>query len=90
MIGVVIAEYHVGDILRRRAMCLERGEERVAVGHHPWVDDDDGVAITNQRDGATHALAVVAETDVSVVQHVHFGGTGGRNLRDVTSQTIAA
>ena len=26
-------------------------------------------------------LVVVAEADVSVVQHVHFGGTSGRNLQ---------
>ena len=81
VIGVVMAEHHVGDVLRRRAVRLERGQERVAVGDHPWIDDDDGVAIANQRDGAAHALAVAVETDVSVVKHVHFGGTGGRNLQ---------
>ena len=66
---------------RSRAMCLERGEERVAVGHHPWVDDDDSVAIADQRDRAAHAFAVAIEANVSVVKHVHFGGTGGRNLQ---------
>jgi hypothetical protein len=60
-------------------VCLERGEELVAVGDHPWIDDDDGVAIANQRDGAANALVVAAEADVSVVKHVHFGGTSGRN-----------
>jgi hypothetical protein len=59
VVGVVVADHDVGDVGGGDAEPLQRLQERLAGRDHAGVDDDDPVAVADERDGAGHAERVV-------------------------------
>jgi hypothetical protein len=51
VVGVVVGEDDVGDVLGLHAELAQRGEDRVAAADQPGVDDDVGVAVPDVGDG---------------------------------------
>ena len=74
VVGVVMAEHHVGDVPGLRAVLGQRGEQRSTVGDHARVDDDHRVAVQDQGHRPAHPLVVAIQADVPVMQHEYRGG----------------
>ena len=70
VVGVVVTDHDVGHLLRLCAEPADRGEQLVAVGDEPRVDDQHQVAVPDQTDGAADVLPVVALPDVALVHDV--------------------
>jgi hypothetical protein len=72
VIRMMVAEDHVGDVFLTRPLRGKRGEQRAAVGDHPWIDDDHRLTVNDQRYRPANALVVTLEPDIPLVQHVHL------------------
>ena len=78
MVGVVVAEHHVGHVAGPRALRREHVEQRGPVGHHPGVDHDHTQAIDDEYDGAGDPVTLTVLPHVALVQHMDPGGPGLR------------
>jgi hypothetical protein len=68
VVGVMVREDHVGDIVRVDAELPQWVEDGGAVRNHSRIDDQRRVAVTDERDRARRVLA-----DVALEQHMHLG-----------------
>ncbi len=81
-----MAEHHVGHVPGLRAPRGQRGQQGLAGGDHPRVDDDHRVAVRDQRDRAGHPLVVAVPADVPLVQHEYRGRPTWRD-RHISHET---
>src|SRR5664280_3899435 len=68
VVGVVVAQHDVGDIVGGYAELLERVKDRCSGRDHPRVDNDDAVTVPDQADCAGHTVGGIASE-----QHVKTG-----------------
>ena len=90
VIGMVVAEHHVGHDLRRHPLRGELGQQSLPRGDHTRIDDDGDAAVLNQRDGAADVLAVGGFAGVPRRKHVHGRGPGQREVSLWHAQTLSA
>jgi hypothetical protein len=76
VVGVVVAEHHVGHPGRAVHIGGQRAEQRVTAGHHARIDDDHPAAVHDQGDRAAHPVRVVFFPGVPLVQHEYLRGPG--------------
>ena len=77
VVGGVVADDDVRDVLGPDAGGGERVEDELPVSAHAGVDDDDAVAVPHQHDRRGDALGV----GVPVVQHLQPGRHAGQVMR---------
>ena len=71
VIGMMVAEDHVGDGGRADAQGRERLEDDVTTRRHAGVDDDNGLGIPDEHDGARDTVVRVTDRhDVKLRSHV--------------------
>ena len=69
VIGVVVREDDVGDLLRSQAVLAQGPDQERLVRHHSGIDHDRCVAVHHQADRGGHAVVA----DVAGVQDVELG-----------------
>jgi hypothetical protein len=79
VIRMVMTEHHVCHVAGLRAVRAQRGEQSLPGGHHAGIDDDDRVAVDDQRDRPGHSLVIAVPADVPLVQHVYGCGSARRD-----------
>jgi hypothetical protein len=77
---MMMTEHHVRHVAGQRAVCAQCGEQSLAGGHHAGIDDDDRVAVDDQRDRSGHSLVIAIPADLPLVQHVYRCGSARRDL----------
>ena len=80
VIGMMMAEHHVGHVPGLRAVLGQGGQQGLAGGHHAGIDDDHRVAVQDQRDRPGHSLVVAVPPHVPFVQHVYRRGPARPDL----------
>ena len=91
VIGMMVAEHHVGHVPGLRAVPGQGGQQGLAGGHHAGIDDDHRVAVQDQRDRPGDSLVVAVAPHIPLVQHVHQRGPARLDLQlssraDLTGQ----
>jgi hypothetical protein len=68
---MMMAEDHIGDLVRADAKPFERTEDIRAAGDHAWIHDNDGAAIADKHDGTGHPLGgITSAQDIQEGAHV--------------------
>ena len=69
VVRVMMAEHHVGDLVRARPAGGQRAEQALPAGHQAGVDHDHAPGIEDQGDRAAHPVPGFLLPHVSLVQN---------------------